>query len=398
LRRTAASKLLEGIVVADFSRILAGPLATQLLADAGARVIKVEEIGRGDETRRWGPPFVGDESAYFLSLNRNKESLTLNLKSTAGKRIARQLVASADIVVQNFLPAQQKAFGLTAAQVHRVNRRAVHCSIRGYDRESIEADLPGYDLLAQAGAGLMAITGPADGDPSKVGVALSDVLTAHHAHGGILAALFARERSGRGVAVEVSIFGSTIASLVNVAQNYLVTGREPQRFGNEHPSIVPYQAFHASDRLFVVAVATDRHYSLLCSEVLGDAVLLNDARFATNALRVQNRKLFVPLVETKFRGETAEVWVERCRRVGIPAEKVQTFDEIFAGAGAPLLDLVEHESLGTLRLVGSPTRIDGERSRTKSAPPSLGAHSSKILRELGYNAAQVRRLKKDGIV
>jgi crotonobetainyl-CoA:carnitine CoA-transferase CaiB-like acyl-CoA transferase len=385
-------------VVADFSRILAGPLATQLLSDAGARVIKIEEIGRGDETRRWGPPFVEEESAYFLSLNRNKESLTLNLKSAAGRRIARQLVASADIVVQNFLPAQQKAFGLTAAQVHRANRRVVHCTIRGYDRDSVEADLPGYDLLAQAGGGLMAITGAADGDPSKVGVALSDVLTAHHAHGGILAALFARERTGRGVAVEVSILGSTIASLVNVAQSYLVTGREPQRFGNEHPSIVPYQAFHASDRLFVVAVATDRHYTLLCSEVLGDSALLEDARFATNALRVLNREAFVPLLEQHFRREVAEVWVERCRRTGIPAEKVQNFHEIFAGAGAPLVDELTHSSIGAMRVVGSPTRIDGERARAREAPPRLGQHTAAILRELGYDARAVRKLRKEGVV
>lgn len=361
-------------------------------------MIKVEEAGRGDETRRWGPPFAGDESAYFLALNRNKESLTLNLKTTEGRRIARKLVMAADVVLQNFLPEQQKKFGLSAAQVHRANRRAIHCTIRGYDRESAEADLPGYDLLAQAAAGLMAITGPRDGDPTKVGVALADVLTAHYAYGAMLSALFARERTGRGAAVEISLFGSTVASLVNVAQNYLVTNREPARYGNEHPSIVPYQPFHASDRMFVLAVATDRHYALLCSEVLGDAELARDERFTTNASRVLNREAFIPLLQQRLLGEPAEVWVTRCRNVGIPAATVQNFAEIFAGSGAPFIDEVEHSTVGALRLVGSPIRIDGERAHTSSAPPLLGEHNEAILRELGYNRKEILELKARGVI
>ena len=388
----SAPRLLDGIVIADFSRILAGPLCTQLLADAGARVIKVEEAGRGDETRRWGPPFAGEESAYFLSLNRAKESITINLKSRGGKEVARKLIERADVVVQNFREAQQKEFGLSATAVRRANRGAVHCTIRGYDRESPEAELPGYDLLAQAAGGLMAITGAADGDPMKVGVALSDVLTAHYAANSILAALLHREKSGKGSAVEVSLLGSTIASLVNVAQNYLVTSREPARYGNQHPSIVPYQAFHARDRMLVIAVATDRHHDLFCREVIELPRLLSDVRFATNAARVRNREEYLPLIEKQLRKRKASEWIERCSAVGIPAALVQKFEEIFSGTGRPLIDELRHESAGRIRLVGSPTRVEGRRQRRTEAPPTLGAHTRALLKELGYDAAAIRRL------
>src|SRR5437868_3869913 len=224
--------MLEGIVVADFSRVLAGPLCTQMLADAGARVIKIEEPERGDETRRWGPPFVNNISTYFLAVNRNKESIVVNLKSRSGSKIAERLVERADVVVDNFLPAQ----GLLPT----IPKRTVHCTIRGFDSDTPEADTPGYDLLAQAGSGLMSITGERDGDPMKIGVALADVLTAHYAFGAICAAL----RTGEGASLEISLFSATIASLANVAQNVLVTGAEAARYGNAHPSIVPYQLFH----------------------------------------------------------------------------------------------------------------------------------------------------------
>ncbi|HZF72815.1 MAG TPA: CoA transferase, partial [Gemmatimonadaceae bacterium] len=227
---------LSGIVVADFSRVLAGPLCTQLLADAGARVIKIEEPLRGDETRHWGPPWAGDVSAYFLSINRNKESIALDLKR--GGDVAREIIERADVVVDNFLPPQRRALKLD--RIRKINRRVVHCIISGYDSDTADADAPGYALLAEAGAGLMSITGEADGTPMKVGVALSDVLTAHYAFGAIVTALY----GGKGATLEISLFAATLASLANVAQNALVTGNEAKRYGNEHPSIVPYQLFH----------------------------------------------------------------------------------------------------------------------------------------------------------
>lgn len=369
---------LHGLLVADFSRILAGPLCTMLLGDAGARVIKIEEP-RGDETRRWGPPFVAGESSYFLSVNRNKESVVLDLKSDRGRDAARRLIARADVVVENFKDADRDRFGLGVAEVRSLNSRAILCSIRGFDRDSPDAALPGYDLLAQAAGGLMAITGEPDGPPVKVGVALADVLTAHYAHGGILASLLRRERGGEADAIEVSIFGSTVASLINVAQGFLVTGDEPKRYGTAHPSIVPYQTFEAADRPFALAVATDRHWGAFAREVLGRSDLAADSRFATNAGRVQNRTALLPRVEEALRARPAAEWIEACRARGIPAALVQSFGEIFSG---PVTESLRHPAIGPFEMVRTPIRGPGA-SETHRPPPRLGEHTEAVLRELG---------------
>jgi crotonobetainyl-CoA:carnitine CoA-transferase CaiB-like acyl-CoA transferase len=381
---------LDGILVADFSRVLAGPLCTQMLADAGARVIKVEEPGRGDETRRWGPPFVDGISAYFLSINRGKESVTLNLKSEDGRSIAQTLIAQADVVVENFLKAPID-FG--------TNERAVVCSIRGFDSDTPEAMTPGYDLLAQAGTGLMSITGDADGEPWKAGVALADVLTAHHAFGAINAALVARERTGRGSRVEVSLFSSTLASLVNVAQNVLVTGKEAGRYGNEHPSIVPYQLFHAKDRPFAIGAGTDRHFEQICSEVIGRPELARDRRFATNAGRVKHRGTLVPLLDAIFRTKTARYWLTRLRKANVPCSLVQgVLEALRSPAGMPLTTRLMHPSIGAYETVRYPVMFDGARTSGGSAPPELGQHTDKVLRDLGFTRAEVNRLRKSGAI
>ena len=360
---------LDGIVVADFSRVLAGPLCTQLMADAGARVIKVEEPSRGDETRRWGPPFVDGFSAYFLAINRNKESIALDLRGSRGRAIARALIAKADVVVDNFLPAQREALGLT--ETRALNPRAIHCSISGFDSDSPNAAAPGYDLLAQAGAGLMSITGEADGEPTKAGVAVSDILTAHYAYGAINAALFARERTGEGAGIEVSLFGATVASLINVAQNVLVTGGEASRHGNAHVSIVPYQLFHAKDRPFAIGAGTDRHFEALCTAVLREPSLARDPRFATNAARVANRTTLIPLLESRFTERPADEWVGACREAAVPASLVSSVREALEASG-----LVENG------FVRNPVRFDGERLPIRSAPPALGADTDRIVREL----------------
>src|SRR5438270_3558890 len=307
---------LEGIVVADFSRVLAGPLCTQLLGDWGARVIKVEEPGRGDETRRWGPPFVGDVSAYFLSVNRNKESIAIDLKSEDGADIARELIERADVVVDNFLPARKESLRFAPREI---NPRVVHCTIAGFDSDTDDANTPGYDLLAQAESGLMSITGEAVRERMKMGGALADVLTAHYPFGAICAAL----RAGEGASIEVSLFSATIASLANVAQNVLVTNKEAARYGNAHPSIVPYQAFHGSDRMFAIGVGTDRHFAQLCERVLRMPELARDERFATNTQRVKHRGVLAAILEDAFRQRTAAQWVARCRRAAIPASLVR---------------------------------------------------------------------------
>ena len=367
---------LRGILVADFSRVLAGPLCTQLLADEGARVIKVEEPQRGDETRRWGPPFHGDTSTYFLSINRNKESLAIDLRTEEGAALARKLVERADVIVENFLPAQR------AALLPEIGEGKIHCSITGYDADTPDASTPGYDLLAQAGGGLMSITGEVDGDPMKTGVALSDVITAHYAHGAICAALFARERSGHGARIEVSLFGATLASLVHVAQAALSTGEEALRYGNAHPSIVPYQLFHAADREFALGSATDRHFRLLCECVIERPELAIDERFATNAKRVVNRGVLVPMLDRIFRTRPAEEWVARCRDVAIPCSLVQGVLEALRSENGRVLVA----NAGAYETVLHPVRFDGERLPIRSAAPALGEQTAALTREISGEA------------
>jgi crotonobetainyl-CoA:carnitine CoA-transferase CaiB-like acyl-CoA transferase len=386
-------KSLQGLLVADFSRVLAGPLCTQLLADHGARVIKVEEPGRGDETRRWGPPFVGDASAYFLSINRGKESLTLNLKSPEGAALARELIDRAAVVVDNFLPSQKASLRFPT------NPRAVHCSIRGYDQGTSEAGLPGYDLLAQAGGGLMSITGERGGDPMKTGVALSDVLTAHYAFGAIATALVSRALTGEGASLEISLFGATVASLVNVAQSALITGKEAGRYGNAHPSIVPYQLFHGSDGAFALGSGTDRHFQNLCTRVLERPELLEDERFSDNKARVTNREALIAILEEEFRSGSAAQWVERARQAAIPASLVRGVREALdTDGGQALIGLVEHPVLGTYEAVRNPVRVDGTQIPLGSAPPSLGQHTDAVLRELGQTEEDIVRLRASGVV
>ncbi|MEA2465688.1 MAG: hypothetical protein QOJ98_3435, partial [Acidobacteriota bacterium] len=364
---------LEGVLVADFTRVLAGPLCTQLLADEGARVIKVEEPAHGDETRRWGPPFLGDVATYFLSVNRNKESIALDLRTEEGQAIARELIARADVVIDNFLPSQR-------AVLLEVPADKIHCSISGFDGDTAEANTPGYDLLAQAASGLMSITGTPGGEPAKVGVALADVLTGHYAHGAILAALYA----GGGKRIEVSIFSSMLASLVNVAQGALVTGTEAKRYGNAHPSIVPYELFHASDRAFAIGGGTDRHFRHLCAQVIERPELA--AQFATNSERVTQRAVLVPLLEEIFATRPADEWVSRCRGAGIPASVVQgVLEALRSEAARPLI-----ENVGSYDTVRHPVRFDGERLPIRTAPPKLGEHTEAIKRELAVGQQEQR--------
>ena len=367
---------LDGILVADFTRVLAGPLCTQMLADAGARVLKIEDPERGDETRRWGPPFDAHGVAtYFLAVNRNKESVALDLRSDEGRAIAAELIARADVVIDNFLPAQRE-------RLLDVPASKIHCSISGFDPDTPEANTPGYDLLAQAGAGLMSITG--GDEPMKAGVALADVLTAHYAHGAILAALYA----GHGARIEVSLFGATVASLVNVAQAALTTGVEAKRFGNAHPSIVPYQIFHARDRVFALGGGTDRHFQLLCERVIERPELAR--QYATNAGRVLQRDTLVPLLESIFATRDADHWVARCRDANIPASLVRgVLEALRSDEARPLL-----ARIGDSDTVGPPVRFDGHRLPVRLPPPRLGEHTAAVVNELRTTARTAPRSRR----
>jgi crotonobetainyl-CoA:carnitine CoA-transferase CaiB-like acyl-CoA transferase len=370
---------LEGLVVADFSRVLAGPFATMLLGDLGADVVKVEHPEGGDETRGWGPPWHHGHSTYYLAVNRNKRSVALDLKTSPGREAARALAGRADVLVENFKAGTLEHLGLGFEEVARDNPGLVWCSISGFGRGA-GADLPGYDFLVQAMSGLMSITGPAGGEPTKVGVALVDVLTGLYAFGGVLAALRERDRSGRGQRVEVSLLGSALASLVNQASSYVCTGRPPRAMGNRHPSITPYETLATADRPLVVAVGNDGQFARLC-RVLGLPELATDPRFATNADRVANRDALAELLERALAARGAADWVAALAAAGVPCGLVNDVGEAFALAERLGLDPVV--AAGGVPQVADPIRLSSTPVSYRLAPPALGEHTAEVLGWLG---------------
>jgi crotonobetainyl-CoA:carnitine CoA-transferase CaiB-like acyl-CoA transferase len=385
---------LAGVRVADLSRVLAGPYCTMVLADLGADVIKVERPEGGDETRSWGPPFAGGEAAYYLSVNRGKRSCALDLSQPEGRALALELCAAADVVIENFKVGGADRLGVGYEQVRERNPTVVYCSITGFGSEREPSGRPGYDFVAQAESGLMSITGPEEGPPYKVGVALVDVLTGLHAAAGVLAAL----HGGEGARIEVPLLDSGLAGLVNVAQNALVTGREPERHGNAHPNIVPYQAFETSSGLIAVAAANDGLFRSLCS-VMGLEELSSDARFVTNAARVEHRGELVPLLEARFRERSAEDWLADLETAGVPAGKVRSIPDALASAaaaGRPATVTVEHPTAGPLDLVASP--IWGATPPGVAPPPLLGEHTAEVLTELGQSPEEIEALAARGVI
>ena len=385
---------LAGVRVADLSRVLAGPYCTMVLADLGADVVKVERPEGGDETRSWGPPFAGGEAAYYLSVNRNKRSCALDLSQEEGRALALELCARADIVIENFKVGGADRLGVGYEQVRERNPRVVYCSITGFGSERTPPGRPGYDFVAQAETGLMSITGAEDGPPYKVGVALVDVLTGLHAAAAVLGAL----HGGEGARIEVPLLDSGLAGLVNVAQNALVTGTEPERHGNAHPNIVPYQDFETASGRIAVAAANDGLFRALCS-VLGLEQLGSDDRFATNAARVEHRGDLVPLLRERFAERSAEDWLTELDAAGVPAGKVRSVPDALAAAaaaGRPATHTVDHPTAGALELVASP--IWGATRRDSTPPPLLGEHTAEILGELGRSNEDVEELAARGVV
>ena len=373
---------LRGIRVADFSRVLAGPLATMVLADLGADVIKIERPGTGDDTRAWGPPFVGGDAAYFLALNRNKRSVVLDLSTEQGVAAAKRLALRSDVVVENFRPGLMEAFGLGADALRSQEPSLVYCSLVAFDDEGEDASRPGYDIIVQALSGLMSFTGQPDGEPTKVGVALLDVIAGLYAANAIQAALLGRRSAGRGAHVVVSLFEASVAALVNQAANHLLGGVVPRRMGNAHPNIVPYQAFHASDAPFILAAGNDRLFIRAC-EAIGRPALASDPRFTTNEGRVRNRDALVRELQALFAERTAEEWLKALAAASVPCAPVRDVGEVFASPeGARTIVETQDRVRGPLRTVAEPIRIDGRRPPVRLPPPLLGEHTDEVLAEL----------------
>jgi crotonobetainyl-CoA:carnitine CoA-transferase CaiB-like acyl-CoA transferase len=383
---------LQGLRVLDLSRVLAGPYCTMLLADLGADVVKVERPGTGDETRTWGPPFVGGESAYFLSLNRTKRSVALDLSDDRARAAFSKLAETADVVVENFRPGGANALGVGYEQVRALSPRVVYCSITGFGARE-PADRAAYDFVVQAEAGLMSVTGEPDGEPAKAGVAVADVLAGVNAAVAVLAALHRRDRTGQGSQVTVSLLDSTLSGLVNVAQNVLVTGEEAARYGNAHGSIAPYEPLRAQNGWVAVAAANDAQFEKLCN-ALGRYDLLGDPRFATNTSRVEHRAELALQLDETFAGATAEEWIERLNDAGVPSGKIRGVKEALeaaAAAGEAATVTVEHPAIGPLDLVRSAPRFDGAEA-APTPPPLLGEHTREVLLEAGVDEAEIEAI------
>ena len=401
---------LDGVVVLDLSRVLAGPWATQNLADLGAEVIKVERPEHGDDTRRWGPPFVSHKStndqdaAYFFCCNRGKKSVTIDFTIPQGRDVLLQLVKKADVLVENFKTGGLARYGLDYESLSKVNPRLIYCSITGFGQTGPEASRPGYDALIQAMGGLMSITGESDavpgGGPQKVGVALIDVLTGVYATSAILAALYQRERTGEGQSIDMALLDVQVAALANQASSYLLGGDVPQRIGSGHPSIVPYQPFVCADGHIMLAIGNDGQFVNFC-QAAGCASLADDERFKTNPLRVQNRDALVAILESYTKQRTIDEWRELGIQYGFPCGPINTIDRVFEEEQVKARGLqvtVPSNTYGDVDLVANPMRLSKSPVRYNDAPPALGENTNDVLKQLGFDEQAIAELKAQGAI
>jgi formyl-CoA transferase len=392
---------LKGYRVLDLSRILAGPYCTMILGDQGAEVIKVERPGVGDDTRTWGPPFSGGESAYYLCCNRNKKSIVIDLKKPEGLDLVRELAKVSDVFVENFTPGLTKRFGLDYETLRGLNPRLIYTSITAYGQNGPYRDRPGYDMVLSAVGGLMYITGEPDGNPCKVGVAITDVLTGVYSSGAITSALLWRERSGRGQYLDISLLDVQVSGLANIASNYLVAGKEAQRWGTAHESIIPYQVFQTKDRPIAIAVANQKLWVNFCN-LVGKDDWLNDPRFESNPKRVENRNILLPLIDELFAQKTCDEWMELLVSAAIPCGPVNNMEHLFADpqiAHRNMVNKIPHPTIGTLALTGIPIKYSETPGKIRHHPPLLGEHTDEILAgTLGYSAEQIKVLKTQGTI
>jgi glutaryl-CoA transferase len=392
---------LAGIRVLDLTRVLAGPYCTMFLGDLGAEVVKIERLGSGDDTRGWGPPFAGGESAYFLCVNRNKKSLTLDLKSDEGVKLLRHLAQAADVLIENFRPGTMERLGCAEKDLRALNPRLIYASLSGFGADGPMSDAPGYDLIVQAWGGLMSITGMPDGEPTKVGVAIIDIVAGLMLGKSIAAALFAREKLGVGQQIDTSLLEAEVACLINVGSNYLVDGKIPARWGNAHPSIVPYQSFSTADGHLVVGVASEGIWRRFCGAI-GKGELAEDARFARNSDRVENRETLVAiLAEIVLRRRTDE-WIGDLNKASVPCAPVQTIDQVFSAPQVvqrQMLVEVDHPTAGAVRMAGIPVKFSTTPASIRLPPPLLGQHTKEVLSSwLGMNNEEIDELKRKNVV
>ncbi|PWW20771.1 crotonobetainyl-CoA:carnitine CoA-transferase CaiB-like acyl-CoA transferase [Cytobacillus oceanisediminis] len=394
------SGALEGIRIIDVSRVLAGPFCSMILGDLGAEVIKIEHYKTGDETRGWGPPFVNGESAYYLCANRNKQSITLNLKSEEGKEIFRRLVTSSDIVVQNFKAGTMEKMGLGYESLKELNPTLIMASITGFGSTGPYKDLPGYDYIIQAMSGLMSITGEPDGSPMKVGVAIADVLTGLYTCIGILSALHHHTQTGEGQEIDISLLDCQVSSLINVASNYLCSGVIPGRLGNQHPNIVPYQVFSAMDGELVVAVGNDEQFKRFAA-ALGRPVLAEMDEFIHNENRIENKTKLIPICEELLSKKTKQEWKEILDAAGIPNGPINTVREMFDDPQIKAREMVvemDHPLIKDLKLTGSPIKLSKSPVKMRHHPPLYGEHTEAVLEQIGYQPDEIKKFKQNKII